>query len=113
MPAITKLLKDAPGSGYLASLFMSLVETSTGRKLLPHVIEVAEGWCAKHGTNAAFWLGNSMGGRLVEWLDLALQVDGGKLPMENVKSLQASLAVMARAGVAGIAGLEARISVLV
>lgn len=113
MPAITKLLKDAPGSGYLASLFMSLVETSTGRELLPHVIEVAEGWCAKHGTNAAFWLGNSMGGRLVEWLDLALQVDGGKLPMENVKSLQASLAVMARAGVAGIAGLEARISVLV
>jgi hypothetical protein len=54
-----------------------------------------------------------MGGRLVEWLELALQVDGGKLPVQNVKSLQASLDVMATGGVAGIAGLEARISVLV
>ena len=111
MPAITKLLKDAPGSGYLASLFMSLVETATGRELLPHVIGVADSWCAQHGTNATFWLRNNMGVRLVEWLDLALQVDGRKLPTEIVKSLQASLSVMARAGVAGIALLEARISV--
>lgn len=113
MPAITKLLKDAPGSGYLASLFMSLVETAAGRELLPHVIEVAEGWCAKHGTNAAFWLSNGIGGRLVEWLELALQAEGGKLSIQNVKGLQASLAVMARAGVAGIADLEVRMSVLV
>ncbi len=112
MPAITSLLRKARGSGYLASLFMSLVETSTDRELLTHVVELVKCWCVQHGTNAAFWLGNNMGVRLVEWLDLALQVDGRKLSTEIVKSLVASLSIMARAGVTGIALLEARISLL-
>lgn len=114
MPALTSFVTGAPGSGYLASVFLSLIEVSPRRTLVPFMVRAMTAWCEKYDASDTFWLGNGMGGRVIDWLDQALSDDTGKVSLatSDIDTLLASLSILVRAGVARATDLEVRLSAL-
>jgi hypothetical protein len=55
MATLTELVVGAPTSGYLASLFLNLVESSQDKGLIPFVIEAMTAWCSAYGVDRNFW----------------------------------------------------------
>jgi purine nucleoside permease len=91
---------------------MSLVETSPRRELIPFIAKTMAAWCEAHGASDRFWLGNGMGGRVVDWLEAAISSEGSTPVLTDIDSLLSGLAVLVRAGVAGGTELEVRLSTL-
>lgn len=114
MPALTSFVTGAPGSGYLASVFLSLMEASPRRALVPFMVRAMTAWCEMYDDSDTFWLGNGMGGRVVDWLDQALSDDTGMVSFatSDIDTLLASLSILVRAGVARVPDLEVRLSAL-
>jgi hypothetical protein len=113
-PALTSLITGAPGSGYLASIFMTLLETSPSRLLVPSFTRALAAWCTSHDTSHSFWLGNGLGSRVVDWLESALnEQDGPRVSQSDIDSLLTSLAVLVRVGVTSAPDLEVRLTAMV
>lgn len=112
MPALTALVVRAPSSGYIATLFLNLVETSPRAALLPFVVQAMSGWCSAYGVDTNFWSEKEIGGRVCAWLDRTLTTDPTSpavLP-STVDELMRCLDVLIRSGVAQAREIEDRIS---
>jgi hypothetical protein len=62
MSTLTALVTGASSSGYLASLFLNLVEASPRVALLPFVVQATAAWCSAYGGDTNFWAEKDIGG---------------------------------------------------
>jgi hypothetical protein len=112
MPLLTSLVVGAPSSGYLATLFLNLVESSPRAALLPFVVQAATAWCSAYGPDTNFWCEKDIGGRVCAWLDrtfVADPVSADALPAV-AEDLLKCLDILIQAGVAQAHGIEERIA---
>ncbi|CAN7636993.1 ATP-binding protein [Mesorhizobium amorphae] len=107
MPTLTGLLTGAGSSGYLAALFLDLVETSPRPALLPYLIDALAAWCSAYGPDTSFWVSRDIGGRACRWLKEVL-ADGATqlLDSSRVKALIDSLDILVQAGVTSAREVE-------
>lgn len=110
MPALTGLAKAAPCSGYIAALFLNLIETSPDPALFPFVLDAVEEWVRAFGIDADFWTEKRVGSRVCAWLDAAAPSPGALLSRvpEHRDRLLKCLDIMVRAGVAQAQDFENR-----
>ena len=112
MPTLTALVTAAPSSGYLATLFLNLVESSPRVVLLPFVVEATTAWCSAYGVDTNFWSEKEIGGRVCAWLDrtfTAGPTSVGMLP-EVAEDLMKCLDILIRSGVAQAREIEEQIA---
>jgi hypothetical protein len=113
MPVLIDLLTTAlsPSPGYIALIFLNLVETSTTAGLLPYVTKAVGTWCDAVGVNVDFWSEKQIGYRVCAWFNQVLDEDAkalDELP-ELRDELVRCLDVMIRSGVTPARELEMRI----
>lgn len=75
MATLTDLVVGAPTSGYLASLFLNLVESSYDKALIPFVVQAMAAWCEAYGVDRNFWAEKNIGSRVCTWFDVVLTND--------------------------------------
>jgi hypothetical protein len=75
MATLTDLVVGAPTSGYLASLFLNLVESSHHKALVPFVAAATDAWCKAYGIDRNFWVEKNIGSRICGWFDAVLRKD--------------------------------------
>lgn len=75
MATLTDLVVGAPTSGYLASLFLNLVESSHHKALVPFVAGATDAWCKAYGIDRNFWAEKNIGSRVCAWFDAVLSKD--------------------------------------
>lgn len=111
-PTISELTKDAASSGFLATIFLNLVESYPSAALLPHVADTFSAWCSAYGSDVHFWLELGIGGRVCGWLDKVLSTEEVSLgALGTIRSdLLKSLDVLIRSGVAQATEIEAKIA---
>ena len=104
MPVLTPLVTSASQSGYLAVVFLTLMESYPSAALLPAMTEVTS------ATN--FWNEHQVGHRICEWIDRALSDgDDDANVLAHVRDdLGRCLDVLVRSGIASGRPLEARIA---
>lgn len=109
---LTELVTGAGSSGYLAVLFLNLIESSPRAALLPYVVHAMTAWCSAYGVDTNFWSEKDIGGRVCSWLDRMLEADStATVMLSNVADdLMKYLDVMIRSGVAQASEIEGRIS---
>jgi hypothetical protein len=113
MAILTALTAGAPSSGYIATLFLNLVESSSTVPLVPHVAEAMAAWSSAYGAEPNFWSENGIGTRVCAWLNRALTGSDGRpvrLDDPTRDSLLKSLDVLVRAGIAQAKEIEERVS---
>lgn len=112
MPTLTPLVTSVPQSGYLAVVFLTLMESYPCAALLPAMTEVVTAWCKVHPAGANFWNEHQVGHRICEWVDRALSGDGETAAaLAQVRyDLEKCLDVLVRSGIASARTLEARIT---
>ncbi|WP_224681422.1 ATP-binding protein [Mesorhizobium sp. BR1-1-14] len=76
MPTLTGLVTGAATSGYLAGLFLEVIETSARPQMLPYMAEVLAAWCMAYGPDTSFWVSNDIGGRACRWLTRVVSDEG-------------------------------------
>ncbi len=103
LPTLTALVVGAPTSGYIAVLFLDLVELSAKPPLLPFVLEAVMVWCKAYDADTSFWGNNDIGARTCVWFTKAL---GGSLTAQQRSDLRGVLDVLVRAGVTSARVLE-------
>ncbi len=112
MPLLTPFVTSVPQSGYLAVVFLTLMESSPRAALLPAMVEALLGWCAVHDAGANFWNEHQVGHRICEWIDRTLSNDFG--PASAIAGVRDDLGrcldVLVRSGIASARALEARIA---
>jgi hypothetical protein len=114
MPTLTQLVQDAPASGYFATAFLTLIESSPRAALLPCVVAAMSAWCSAYGTDANFWSEKAIGTRVCAWLDSTLKQDAAATlaAVSFVRQeLSRCLDVLTRSGVAQARELEDRLEV--
>lgn len=112
MPTLSALVTGAPSSGYLATLFLNLIESSPRAALLPFVAQAATAWGSAYGSDTNFWAEKDIGGRLCAWLDRTFTVDPASvetLPAVAEEVLRC-LDILIQAGVAQAHDIEERIA---
>jgi hypothetical protein len=112
MPILTALVTEAPGSGYLASLFLNLVEPSPRGALLPFVLKAITAWCEAYGVDPNFWSEKGVGLRVCGWLDRTFTADPASLTAlgNSIGSLTKCLDILVQSGVAQATEIEERIA---
>lgn len=108
LPTLTLLVTGAPSSGYFATLFLNLVETSPRAALLPFVAEATAAWCSTYGVDANFWSEKEIGSRVCVWLEKTFEADPASAAVIPSISdgLVRSLDVLVRSGVAQAREIE-------
>jgi hypothetical protein len=108
MPIFDSLVAAAPLSGYVADLFMKIVETSPTGPLLPHVIKAADIWADAWGIDPEYWAEKQFGNRICSWLNDVLTSDptAESYLAELNDTLIRGLDVMIRSGCTNAHGLE-------
>jgi hypothetical protein len=101
LPVLTGLVTSAPTSGYIAVLFLDLMELSQKPAMLPFVLEALMGWCNAYGADTSFWGNNDVGARTCAWLTKALSVEDASLTAKQQSDLRAALDILVRAGARG------------
>jgi hypothetical protein len=112
MPLLTSVVTLAPKSGYVAGLFLTLMESSPRAALLPYMVDAVTAWCKAYGVGTRFWNEYQVGHRICEWIEGALN-DNSDLAtvLPRVRDdLGKCLDVLIRSGVAPARALEARIA---
>jgi hypothetical protein len=108
MPIFDSLVVAAPLSGYVADLFMKIVETSPTGPLVPHVIKAAGIWADAWGIDSEYWSERQFGNRVCSWLNDALTnemtAEGYLAGLKD--TLIRALDVMIRSGCTNAHGLE-------
>jgi energy-coupling factor transporter ATP-binding protein EcfA2 len=109
---LTELVTGAGSSGYLAVLFLNLIESSPRAALLPYVVHATTAWCSAYGVDTNFWSEKDIGGRICSWLGRMLEADStATVMLSNVADdLMKCLDVLIRSGVAQASEIEGRIS---
>ena len=113
MPVLTPIVMSAPQSGYLAVLFLTLIESNPNAALLPATVAAASAWCEVHPVGANFWTNeHQLGHRICEWLSRALDDEAAAAPILQLvrDDLDRCLDVLVRSGIAAARTLEARLS---
>ena len=112
MPTLTALVTGAPTSGYIATLFLNLVDSAPCVALLPFVVKATTAWCSAYGVDTNFWSEKDIGGRVCAWLDRTFTADSiseGVLP-GVAEDLMKCLDILIRSGVAQAREIEERIT---
>jgi hypothetical protein len=111
-PTLTELVTGAPSSGYLATLFLNLVEPSPRAALLPFVLQAATAWCSAYGAETNFWSEKDIGGRLCAWLERTFSADATcvRVLPEVTEDLLKCLDILIRSGVAPAREIEEHIA---
>jgi hypothetical protein len=112
IPTLTGLVTGAPSSGYLATLFLNLVEPSPRAALLPFVVKATAAWCSAYGVDTNFWSEKDVGGRLCAWLDRTFTADSTSLGIfpDVTEDLMKCLDILIRSGVAQARQIEEQIA---
>jgi hypothetical protein len=112
MPTLTALVTGASSSGYLAGLFLNLVETSPRASLLPFVAHATTAWCSAYGVDTNFWSEKNIGGRVCAWLDRTLAPDAGSGDALSLGAdqLMKCLDILVRSSVAQAREIEDRVA---
>jgi len=108
MPTLTALVTGVPTSGYLAVLFLDLIEKAPRSSLVVYVVEVAAVWCEAYGADTSFWVSHDIGGRVCRWLKDVLADKASAMPLNSgqVGGLVKSLDIMVQAGVTSAREVE-------
>lgn len=106
LPTLTGLVTGAPTSGYLAILFLDLIELSPKPTMLPHVLDVVISWCDARGADVGFWGNYDIGLRTCAWFTKVLAVEHASLTAQQQSRLRTALDVLVRAGIAAARALE-------
>lgn len=111
MPTLTRIVEDAPASGYLAIAFMNLIESHPCAQLVPFMTHALAAWCAAYGVDAHFWSDTAIGARACEWLNAALGKDESSAAAVNQSGndLLRCLDVLIRSGISQAQDVEKRI----
>ncbi|MBB4383602.1 hypothetical protein [Bradyrhizobium sp. SBR1B] len=109
---LTDLVVGAPTSGYLASLFLNLVESSHDKALIPFVVQAMTAWCAAYGVDRNFWAEKNIGSRVCAWLDHTVADDATShaVLVDRADELFKSLDVLVQSGVAQARIVEEKIT---
>jgi hypothetical protein len=112
MPILTPLVTSAPRSGYLAVVFLTLIESYPCAALLPAMVEAASTWRGVNDVGANFWSEHQVGHRICEWFEKTLADDpDAPAALASVHDdLGKCLDVLVRSGIASARILEARIA---
>jgi hypothetical protein len=112
MPVLVNLVASASTSGYIATLFLNLIDSSPRAVLLPFLVEALKAWCAAYGVDRNFWAEKGFGGRVSTWLDRTFSGDAASaIVLPRVKDdLLKCLDVLIRSGVAQAREIEQRIA---
>jgi hypothetical protein len=113
MSTLTELVQQAPTSGYLATAFVTLIESSPTVSLLPSVIAALTAWRTAYGIDANFWSEMFIGTRVCAWLEQTLTEEPIQA-LAAAKGLSAELSkcldVLIRSGVAQARAIEERLA---
>jgi hypothetical protein len=112
MPTLITLVTQAPSSGYIATLFLNLVESSHRAALMPFVAQAAAVWCTAYGVDRYFWAEKDVGGRVCAWFERTFAADlasADALPGIGDDLLK-SLDILIQSGVAQACEIEKRIT---
>jgi hypothetical protein len=110
---LTPIVTSAPQSGYLAVLFLTLIESNPSPAFLPAVVAITSAWCEVHPVGANFWTNeHQLGHRICEWITRALGDEVAAAPiLHQVRDdLGRCLDVLVRSGIASARTLEGRLS---
>ena len=113
MHILTPIVTSAPQSGYLAVLFLTLIESNPSPAFLPAVVAITSAWCEVHPVGANFWTNeHQLGHRICEWITRALDDEVAAAPiLHQVRDdLGRCLDVLVRSGIASARTLEGRLS---
>jgi hypothetical protein len=112
MPILLGLVTGAPTSGWIAILFLDLIDTSPRAALLPSVTEAVKAWCTAYGVDANFWSEKEFGPRVCAWLLRTFESDPSSATvLATVEDdLLKCLDVLIRSGVAQARQVEERIT---
>jgi hypothetical protein len=112
MPTLTTLVTQVPSSGYIATLFLNLAESSHRAALLPFVAQAAAAWCDAYGVDAHFWAEKDVGGRVCGWLERTFVADPASANVVPgvAEDLAKSLDILVQSGVAQAREIEERIT---
>jgi hypothetical protein len=112
MATLTGLVVGAPTSGYLASLFLNLVESSHDKALIPFVVQAMEAWCSAYGVDRNFWAEKNIGSRVCTWFDAVLTNDttAHGVLTDQADELFRCLDIVVQSGVAQACILEEKIA---
>lgn len=113
MATLTDLAVGAPTSGYLASLFLNLAESSHDKALVPFVVQATAAWCGVYGIDRNFWAEKNIGSRVCTWFDVLLTKDASAYDVVKnaADELFKCLDVLVQSGVAHARVLEDKISI--
>jgi hypothetical protein len=75
MPTLVGLAVSAPTSGYIAILFLNLIQSSPKASLLPFLVQAIAAWCGAYGVDTNFWSEKGFGVRVCDWLDQTFTAD--------------------------------------
>jgi len=112
MPTLTNLVTQASSSGYIATLFLNLVESSHRAALLPFVAQAAAAWRAAYGVDTHFWAERDVGGRVCGWLERTFTADPASADVLPgvAEDLLKPLDILVQSGVAQAHEMEERIT---
>lgn len=106
MPALTSLVVGAPTSGYLAVLFLELIELAPIGELSPHVVDATAAWSTTYGDDTSFWSNDDIGARVCAWFTKVIESSDLGLTNAHQERLRGTLDVMVRSGVTSARLLE-------
>jgi hypothetical protein len=114
MPTLTALVTEASASGYLAHMFLNLVETFPCAALLPYVAQATAGWCSAYGVDTNFWSEKGIGTRVCAWIEKTLNADEATPAalIDVQDELTKCLDILVRSGVSQAREIEERIAMV-
>jgi hypothetical protein len=111
LPLLTDFVVGAPTSGYLAILFLNVLERAPEARWAPYLLDALVAWVAAYGADTSFWVARGVGTQACAWLNKALSAgDGLALSAEHLTHLVGALDVLVKSGVAAARELEERFS---
>jgi hypothetical protein len=112
MPILAPIVTSLPQSGYLAVVFLTVMESSHRAAFLPHMVKAVSAWRAIHAVGANFWNEHQVGNRICEWIERTLSSDPDAVNvLPQVRDeLGKGLDVLVRSGIAPARALEGRLA---
>jgi hypothetical protein len=112
MPTLVGLAVSAPTSGYIAILFLNLIQSSPRASLLPFLVQATAAWCGAYGVDTNFWSEKGFGVRVCGWLDQIFTANSSLVAVLAIveQDLSKCLDILIRSGVAQARHIEEKIA---